>query len=183
MKKTTFLSLIALLFTVIFVASCKPDDPDDPNEEEVITKVSLTFTNAATGALASEAIYSDPDGAGGANPVRFDSIRLDSGKTYNVRIALYDESDAGNIKNITDEVQAEAAEHLFCYTPTGPNITVTKTDSDGSFPIGITTTWVVGNPATGTMRVELRHQPDSTKDGSCTPGATDVQVDFRVLVN
>jgi hypothetical protein len=183
MKKTSFLSLFALLLTVIFIASCKPDEPVDPNEEEVITKVTLTFTDVTTGAVVLEAIYADPDGAGGAGPVRFDSIRLDSAKTYNVRVALYDESDASNIKNVTTEVQAEAAEHLFCYTPTGANVVVTKTDSDGTFPIGITTSWAAGLPSTGTMRVELRHQPDGAKNGTCAPGSTDVQLDFVVIVN
>jgi len=183
MKKLSFLPIFALLLTVLFVASCKPDDPDDPNEEEVITKVTLTIADAGTGALVQTAVYSDPDGDGGAGPVRFDSLRLDSGKVYNVSIALYDESDGANIKNITDEVREEAAEHLFCYTASGAQVTVVKTDSDGTFPIGITSTWTAVSPSTGTMRVELRHQPNGAKDGTCTPGATDVQLDFVTIVN
>ncbi len=183
MKKSSFLSLFALLLTVIFASSCKPDEPVNPNEEEVITKVTLTIADATTGALVQTAVYSDPDGAGGAGAVRFDSLRLDSGKVYNVSIAMYDESDGGNIKNITDEVRAESVDHLFCYTATGVQVTVVKTDSDGTFPIGITTNWTAVSPSTGTMRVELRHQPDGTKNGTCTPGSTDVQLDFVVIVN
>lgn len=183
MKKTSIFGLFALLLLVVFVASCKPDDPVDPNEEELITKVQLTFTDSATGISVLDAVYSDPDGDGGNAPVRFDSIRLDSGKTYNVSIALYDESDANNVVNITDEVREESNDHLFCYTPTGIDVSILKTDSDGTFPIGITTRWSVGNPGTGTMRVELRHQPDGTKNGTCTPGSTDVQLDFQVIVD
>jgi hypothetical protein len=183
MKKYTAIGFFAVLLALLFVASCKPDEPVDPNEEELITKVQLTFTDSANGSNVLTALYSDPDGAGGAAATRFDSIRLDSGKVYNVSIALYDESDPLNVDNITTEVQAEAAEHLFCYTATGANITVTRTDSDGTFPIGITTKWRAGNPSTGTMRVELRHQPDGQKDGTCAPGATDVQLDFVAIVN
>lgn len=173
---------MAFAMAVLFVASCKPDDPVDPNEEELITKVQLTFTDSANASNTWQVIYTDPDGDGGNGPTRFDSIALDSGKTYNVAIALYDESDGGNIQNITDEVQEEAAEHLFCYTPTGPSVTITKTDTDGTFPIGITSKWRAAGPSTGTLRVELRHQPDGLKDGSCAPGATDVQVDFVMTV-
>jgi hypothetical protein len=179
MKKYSAISFFALLLALLFVASCKPDEPVDPNEEEVITKVQLTFADSANASNTFIALYSDADGAGGAAPTRFDSIRLDSGKTYNVSIALYDESDPSNIDNITTEVQAEANQHLFCYTATGANVTVTRTDSDGTFPIGITTKW---KASTGSMRVELRHQPDGQKDGTCTPGATDVQLDFVTRV-
>jgi hypothetical protein len=183
MKKTRLFYALAILGMMTFAASCKPDQPVDPNEEELITKVQLTFIDASNATNTFTAIYSDPDGDGGAAPVRFDSITLDSGKTYNVRVALYDESDPNNIGNITDEVQAEADQHLFCFTATGVNITVQKTDSDGTFPIGITSNWTAGGPGTGTMRVELRHQPDGQKDGTCTPGATDVQLDFPVVIN
>ncbi|MEY3442502.1 MAG: hypothetical protein RLZZ519_783 [Bacteroidota bacterium] len=183
MKKTVYLSAFALLLMTLLFAACKPDEPVDPNEEELITKVQLTFTDSATGAAVSQVIYSDPDGDGGNAAVRFDSIRVDSGKTYNVSIALYDESDAGNIVNVTDEVLAEAQDHLFCYTPSAADVSIMKTDSDGTFPIGVTTRWSVGNPGSGTVRVELRHQPDGTKDGTCTPGSTDVQLDFQIVVN
>ncbi len=183
MKKTVFLSAFAALFLALFFAACKPDEPVDPNEEELITKVQLTFTDSATGASVSEVVYSDPDGDGGNAAVRFDSIFLDSGKTYNASIALYDESDGGNVVNITTEVLEEANEHLFCYTPNGADVSIMKTDSDGTFPVGITTRWSVGNPGSGILRVELKHQPDGTKNGTCTPGSTDVQLDFQMEVN
>jgi hypothetical protein len=183
MKKTVFLSAFAALFLALFFAACKPDEPVDPNEEELITKVQLTFTDSATGASVSEVVYSDPDGDGGNAAVRFDSISLDSGMTYNVAISLFDESDGGNIVNITNEVLEEAQDHLFCYTPTNAYVSIVKTDSDGTFPVGITTRWSVGNPGAGTLRVELKHQPDGTKNGTCTPGSTDVQLDFQIRVN
>lgn len=182
MKKLLPFALLFLLWTVVATTGCKPDDPVDPNEEEVITKVQLTFTDSTNGSNTFDAIYSDPDGDGGNAPVRFDTIRLDSGTTYSMLISLYDESDPGNVVDITDEVEAEASEHLFCYTVSGVNVTVVRTDSDGTFPIGIRTNWRAAMPSTGSVRVELRHQPDGTKDGTCTPGATDVQLDFVLEV-
>lgn len=181
MKKFQSIASILPFLLVLILASCKPDNPVDPNEEEVITKVQLTFTDSATGSNTFMVTYSDPDGDGGSAPVQFDSIRLDSGGVYNVSIALYDESDAQNVVNITSEVLEESDQHLFCYTASGATVGVLKTDSDGTFPIGVTTRWTAGMPGVGSMRVELRHQPDG-KDGTCNPGATDVQLDFSLVI-
>lgn len=181
-KKREWLGIALLLMVLVAWSGCKPDDPDDPNEEEVITKVQLTLTNHATGAAAGTVIYSDPDGDGGSGPTQFDTIPLDSGVVYDVRVALFDESDPQNVDNITLEVEEEGVDHLFCYTASGASVTVVRTDSDGTFPIGITSQWTAGGPGTGTMRVELRHQP-GVKDGTCTPGATDVQIDFPLIIN
>ena len=182
MKKYRFLTVLALFGALQWFSSCKPDEPVDPNEEELITKAQLTCTDSATGAVAFNAVYSDPDGDGGNGPVEFDSIFLDSGKVYNVRITLLDESDSDNIVNITDEVLEEANQHLFCYTPAGVNVVIERTDSDGTFPIGITTKWRAGGPSTGAVTVELRHQPDGAKNGTCTPGSTDLLVNFQAAV-
>jgi hypothetical protein len=182
MKKHSFLILL-LGFIVLGAAACKdPEEPGDPNEEELITKVQLSFVEAGNPSNAFTVTYSDPDGDGGNNPVQFDSISLDSGKVYNVSIALFDESNPADIENITTEVQAEAAEHLFCYTSSGANVVVQRTDSDGTYEIGIQSTWTAGAASSGTMRIELKHQPDGQKNGSCNVGATDVQLDFTTVV-
>jgi hypothetical protein len=182
MRKTLIpYAVFALMMVGLVVSSCKPETPPDPNEEELITKIQLTFAEVGNVSNTFTAVYSDPDGDGGATPVRFDSITLDSGKVYNVNISLLDESDPQDIVDITAEVQEEATDHLFCYTSSGPDVTVVRTDSDGTYEIGIQTRWTVGAPSNGTVRVELRHQPN-VKDGSCSPGATDVQLDFVVNV-
>ena len=181
MKKTFNYFFLLAFALVIVMSGCKdPDTPVDPNEEELITKVVLQFTE--TSGAMRQVVYSDPDGDGGNNAVQFDTIRLDSGMTYQTRVFLYDESDVNDVENITDEVLEEAAEHLFCYTPSGANVGIITTDTDGTFPVGIETEWVANGPSSGTVRVELRHQPDGQKDGTCTPGATDVLLDFVTIV-
>lgn len=181
MKKLQKIALILPFISLLAFSSCKPKEPVDPNEEEVITKVQLTFTDSSNATNTFMATYSDPDGDGGGAPVQFDSIRLDSGRVYNVSIGLYDESDPQNVENITTEVLEESDQHLFCYTASGVAVSVLKTDSDGTFPIGQTTRWTAGAPSVGAMRVELRHQPDG-KDGTCNPGSTDVQLDFSLSI-
>ncbi|MFM2375657.1 MAG: hypothetical protein RLZZ165_754 [Bacteroidota bacterium] len=182
MKKYSLMFPLVLVVNWFCLTGCKPDKPVDPNEEELITKVVLTFTDSVTGALAKEVIYSDPDGDGGNGPVRFDSIVLDSGGVYDVRITLLDESDANDIHNISDEVRAEGDEHLFCYAASGVNVMIQLTDSDGNFPVGITSVWRALDVGTGTVSVELRHQPDGTKNGTCIPGSTDLKLGFHLSV-
>src|SRR5687768_11206811 len=94
-KAASLLPLMFMLAALLFT-SCKPDDPVDPNEEELITKVQLTFTDLSNSSNTFTAIFSDPDGPGGAGPTQFDTIRLDSGAVYAATIALYDESDPGH---------------------------------------------------------------------------------------
>lgn len=173
---------LSLLALVLFAGCKDPVDPIDPNEEELITKVQLSFSEVGNPSNAFTATYSDPDGDGGNNAVQFDTIRLDSGRVYNARIALYDESDPGNIENITNEVQAEADAHLFCYTVSGPSVSILRTDSDGTYEIGIATTWTASGIGTGTVLVELKHQPEGQKNGTCAPGATDVSLNFVLEV-
>lgn len=87
------------------------------------------------------------------------------------------------MENITQEVQAEADEHLFCYTPANVNLSIIRTDIEldygvgGTLEVGLATRWTTGNASIGTTQVVLKHQP-SVKDGACAPGDTDVELNF-----
>ena len=71
---------------------------------------------------------------------------------------------------------------MFCFSPTGTSATVIKTDLDAnSLPIGLQSKWRTTSTGLGTMQVELRHQP-GIKDGSCTPGDTDIDVVFQTKI-
>jgi hypothetical protein len=64
------------------------------------------------------------------------------------------------------------------------NLTVTITDHDTNtqqYPIGLETKFVTGAASTGWLRIVLRHQPN-TKDGTYTPGSTDLDVGFNVTI-
>jgi hypothetical protein len=70
-------------------------------------------------------------------------------------------------------------------TSTTPlNLTVTATDVDTNktpLPLGFKTTFKTGAASTGYLRVVLRHQPN-VKDGSFTPGSTDLDAGFTVSI-
>lgn len=176
-----FLSLL-IIGSVFFLQSCgKDDDPVFENEEELITDVILTLTpNGGTEQVTL--LFNDPDGEIGTTNPTIVGGTLQSGVTYTGEISLLNNS-GENSEDVTVEVKEEGEEHLFCYTPTGVGVTITRTDNDGAgLELGIGTSWVVGqNTGTGTVRVTLKHQP-GVKDGSCTPGDTDIEIDFPITI-
>jgi len=174
---------LALALTMTIVAGCKdPDTPPEENEEEVITNMVLRFVDSANTSTATTFAFADPDGDGGNAPT-IDDITLNAISTYTCTITLTNESDPNNIEDITAEVDEEKAENLFCFTPnTVTDRTTEYSDTDGTFPVGLTTTWRTGAASTGEITVSLKHQPDGLKDGTCDPGETDIEVLFNVTV-
>lgn len=174
-------SLFVLLIAVT-VTACKKDDdlvpvpPPVGNEPEVITTMTLTFMDSAGVQPTVTATFRDPDGDGGSGPDIHDTIRLVNGTTYNVSIELLNETETP-ADTITHEIEDEDDEHLFCFTASGADVTIIRTDSDGSFEVGLQSRWRVGAASTGTVQVELKHQP-GVKDGTCPPGETDIDVTY-----
>jgi hypothetical protein len=186
MKKTVKHVLPALLLAAIF-AGCKKDKdlvpvpPPVVNEGEVITTLTLMFVDSANTSDVRYATFRDPDGDGGAGPDIFDTIVLAPNKTWLTSIILLNET-ANPVDTISNEVLDEANDHLFCFGPSGVGITVTITDTDGnSLPLGLQSKWKTTGTATGTVEVELKHQP-GVKNGTCTPGETDIHVHFQAIV-
>ncbi len=165
------------LFTLTFMA-CTPDENKD-NEEEVISKVTLTMTDAA--GKATSFVWNDPDG-NGAQKATIDNINLAVNTTYTATIKL-ENATVSPAENITDEVQKESTAHIFVYTYDQANATFEITDKDtAGKPLGIATkvtTKIVGN---GKLRVVLKHLPTDKSNAQNPGGATDVDVEFPVLV-
>ncbi len=186
MKSKHSFSLLATLAFLLVLISCgkDKDDPETPpaivNEEELITTVTLEFTDPLGIYPDVSATFRDTDGPGGVEPSRFDTIYLVPSVLYNAHIVLLNES-VDPAENITDEVLEEASDHLFCYTPQGLDLEIVRTDTDGALEIGIQSTWQTGASGEGNVQVVLKHQP-GIKDGSCEPGETDVELDFRIIV-
>ena len=159
---------------------CEPGEDCHEHESELITSMKIAFTDSITGAAAFEYGFEDADGVGGNAP-SIDSIKLAPNTTYNASVRIYTTHE-GHSHEITSEIQAEDHEHLFCYTVTSAALDIQRTESDGAFPVGLLTRWRAGAAGSGTAKVVLRHQPDGQKDGSCTPGDTDLEVLFPVKI-
>jgi hypothetical protein len=173
--------LAALLLAAPLVFSaCKEEDPEPDEDNEQITTVTYVLTPTG-GGTAATVTWRDTDGSGGNAPV-IGTLNLRPNTTYTGAITLLDET-KNPAANITDEVRAEAHEHLLVYTPTPAGLlAITRTDRDNrNLEIGLATRLVTNAAGTGSLKVVLRHQPGS-KDGTATPGDTDVDVTFPVTV-
>lgn len=174
-------SILSLVMVMIFLSSCKKDDPTPVNEEEVITTLKVVLTPAG-GGIPVTLEFKDQDGDGSNPPVKTVSGPLSANKTYTGVITLLDESRAV-VKDITEEVDEEAEEHLFCFVVTGSNLTVTASDADSNgLPVGLSSSWITTSAGSTSVKITLRHQP-GTKTGLCPgTGETDVEVDFSLVV-
>jgi len=175
-----FLGLSSMLILLFFSCKKKNNTPPNPNEEELITTFMITLNDSAGVQPSVTAAYRDPDGDGGNNPVQWDSLRLKANTTYYATILLLDESKSP-VDTISQEVLAEGAEHLFCFTVSGVNTQIQRTDSDGTYEIGLQSKWTSGSVGSGNVRIVLKHQPE-VKNGSCDPGDTDVDLNFVLLL-
>ncbi|MCY7349290.1 MAG: hypothetical protein LH606_01305 [Cytophagaceae bacterium] len=177
--------LVLLLTAAVAVTSCKKNEEEPVEPNELITTVTLTFTEV--GMTTSRTVtWKDADGDGGAAPT-VGKLSLSPNKTYALSVAILDESKSP-ASNVGEEVAAEKDEHLIVYTPTPANLlTVTITDKDSrTLPVVLSATAVTTAAGTGKLQVVLRHQPPvggkDVKDGTPGPGSTDFDGTFEVEI-
>jgi hypothetical protein len=177
---------IALLCTVLVAAACKKDDkpvntpPPPANEEELITTFKITFTDPNGVNPEVTAVFRDIDGPGGNEPTAFDTIRLLPNTLYNGSIEFLNESVTPS-ESITEEIQEEAVDHLICFAIANVNTTIVRTDTDGTYEIGLLSNWTTGAASEGNVTITLRHQP-GVKNGQCEVGDSDIELNFRTIV-
>lgn len=197
--------MFKLVLPLSLLAACADvANPDEVNEEEVITTVALTFTPASGGA-AIEAAWADPENDG--SPV-IDDIVLSDADDYTLAVSFLNEIEDPP-EDITEEVDAESDQHQVFFTgtavespATGENTSAVisqaydDTDANG-FPIGLASSVATLSVGSGTLTVTLRHLPPENdtpvKTGTLAddvaaggieslPGETDAAVDFAVQV-
>jgi len=189
--------LYSLLSLVIFTA-CEDDDvvPEEEEEMEVITDVTLIFTSDAGAVVTASA--QDPDGEGVQELVVLDEIQLQAGTNYTLTFDIMNNLETPG-ESIGEEIAEEDDEHqiFFAWTegafsnPTGNgNIDnasdpVNYNDADGNGnPLGLNTSWTAGDPTTAaSFTVRLQHQPDvKTSTSGANDGDTDFELQFRLTI-
>jgi hypothetical protein len=173
--------IIAIPAMMLLFGACKKDvdNPDDDSAHGVITTFSIKFSQA--GVVKYEAIFDDPDGPGGANPIRFDEILLAPGQTYQASITLTNKL-ASPATDMTSVIKANGHQHLFVYIPSNlTGLTVTPTDTDRfGFPIGLETEFrTPPTNQTGVLQINLRHiAAGKTASSGPNSGSSDLSIEF-----
>ncbi|MBK7428101.1 MAG: type 1 periplasmic binding fold superfamily protein [Saprospiraceae bacterium] len=171
-----FLFLFIAVISLTLSACHKYHDQD---EEELITTVRLKFT-PATGPVLTYS-WQDLDGAGGNAPT-IPTINLAVNTVYSVELELLNESETP-ADNITEEIQAEAEEHLFVFNSTTSGLSILITDKDrNNNDLGLQSTWTTTNAVSGNVNIVLKHNPDKTATNPAVTGSTDIDVTFPVLI-
>lgn len=184
-------SISRVIFVVCFTSlfflfdSCKPkcekhpDDPECVGENELITSLYVIAIDSVSGLAVDTFRFVDADGNG--SPEVFDTIRLSANRTYRISLQFLNES-VSPAEFINPEIQEEKNDHFISFSTHNVNMGVTYIDFDTNvppLPLGLETWWVTGSAASGHIQIVLRHQP-GIKDGTATPGDTDVSVEFPI---
>ena len=187
--------------TGLCFASCSDDDvPPAENDEEVITDVTLTFTNSADPTDVVTALAQDPDGEGIEELEVKDAINLKPETTYTLTLQIENKLDANDPEDITEEIAEEDHEHQFFFSfsndafsnpagngniDTASDPLVYKDEDENGNPVGLSTTWTTSAAAlaAGTFTVRLLHQPDGLKTATSGVEVGDADFDLTFVLN
>jgi hypothetical protein len=192
------------------LGACIDDGGPNDDDNEIISRVELTFT-PETGAPLVFA-FDDPDGDGGVSGVA-ERIELAADTTYALSIR-FENGLADPPEDLTEEIEAEAEQHLVFVLGdvAGPASTVVPallthayadlesdygTNAIGEdLPVGLRNTVSTDAAGTGELRIILRHLPElngepqksgelpgAFADGDDLPGAVDVDVVFELVIS
>ena len=181
--------LFWILALGMLITSCGDDDPVIPNEEELITTVSLSFFDPVTMDPIDNAgaIFRDLDGDGGDAPV-IDDLTLDANIRYLMVLEFTNEIEEP-AEDITEEVIDEGDEHQVFFSVSAADLDVDYADADVlGQPLGVESFLSTGQASSGQLTIVLRHMPDKGADGvsdgdiTNAGGETDIEVTFNVEV-
>ncbi|AKD55423.1 hypothetical protein [Spirosoma radiotolerans] len=178
-------SILVLGLMSLLAGACKNDEqnvaPTDDNE--AITTATLALTNKTT---PTDIVTATIENLNTTADFSKATLTLKANTTYTGAISLLDKTKTPAL-DATEEIREKLNEHLFVYTPsTGLALTITLTDKDtnpapGPYPVGLTTEIKTGAAGSGKLKVVLRHQPN-VKNGTATPGSSDLDTDFNVVI-
>ena len=183
MKTIKILSLLAFIGITFMACSNDDDVPEEINEEETIT--TMTITLAPDGGGTSITLQSqDLDGDGPNAPDVTVSGSLTANTTYSGSVVFLNETESP-AEDITEEVEEEDEEHQVIYETSGNIASVSYDDEDGDGnPVGLEFTVITADAGDATMSATLRHEPKKPNDGTLADagGETDFTEIFSLTV-
>ena len=177
--------IIWIACVVLLAGACKKGEQDvaPTSDNEAITTATLTLTSKAN---AAEVVTATVDNLNTTADFSKATLNLKANTTYTGAVSLLDKTRTPAL-DATAEIREKLNEHLFVYTPAPASLlTITLTDKDtnpapGPYPVGLATEIKTGAAGSGSLKLVLRHQPN-TKNGTATPGTTDLDTNFPVVV-
>lgn len=182
-------SLWLVLAVSLLTGACKRevDNPAPTDDNEAITTATLTLTSQTT---PVQTVTATVENLNTTADVSRATLNLRANATYTGAVTLLDKTKTPTL-DVSAEVKQEANEHLFIYTFTPAvgspaSMTIAATDKDtnpapGPYPVGLATQVNTGAVGTGILKVILKHQPNA-KNGTTSPGTTDLDTDFNVII-
>ncbi|HNR07649.1 MAG TPA: type 1 periplasmic binding fold superfamily protein [Saprospiraceae bacterium] len=176
-----------LLISALIFSHCRLDDPQIPNEEELITTLRYTLT-PVNGGNSAVFTFQDYDGEGGEDPLISGGV-LTANTEYTGSLEILNEI-SFPLVDIGQEIQTEDTEHQFFLATSGgllANVEYADTDSNGH-PVGLITKLITRSVSSGNLTITLRHEPDKTAPGvskgdlSQAGGETDLEIVFDVQI-
>jgi hypothetical protein len=177
--------VIGLVCLILLAIGCNRDEQNvsPTGDNEAVTTATLILTNKA---VPTESITATIENLNATVDFTKATLNLRTNTTYTGEITLLNKSIMPTL-DATKEIRNLANEHLLVYIPTPARflaITPTAKDTNptpGPYPIGLITEIKTGTAGAGKLNVVLRHQPGS-KNGTPTPGTSDLDTNFPVVV-
>jgi len=180
MKRPIVICIGILLAVMAFLYSCKTDPPLPGNE--YITTLKIIATNQTDLSIDTFDYVNFNEAV--SNPPSFvDTVRLKANTVYSIRLKLLNEA-SNPLLDLSDSITGLADKHLMLYNidPASGMISAKINDKDSKgLPLGLMSTWRTSDTTSGFLRLILRHQPGN-KNGTATPGNTDFEADYPVVV-
>ncbi|MBI2794203.1 MAG: hypothetical protein HYX66_06085 [Ignavibacteria bacterium] len=173
-------------FPVLAVLVACSGQPSQPvfKEHEAITSVELTLVANQPPRDTTIVVWQDSDGSGEVVPDRADTIRLDSSKSYFVRVRVFNTS-VTPAKDLTTTIRQSEENHQFFYGLEPPSLaTVGVLDLDSRYkPVGLSFDLSAQTAGVGKFTALLSHWVDFMKKDGVSPGdTTDIRAEFPIEI-
>lgn len=178
---------LGLILGLLLVSSCRPEEPEVENEEELITTVIYTLTPTLNPGSSITLIYEDLDGDGEME-AEITGGTLDAAEVYTGVLTLSNEAESP-AEDITEEIMEEDAEHQFFFETDVPGLAISYEDEDGNgFPVGLSTRILPTLAGSGNLTIILKHEPEKDAEGvsdglvANSGGSTDINISIPITV-
>ncbi|MFZ9680420.1 MAG: hypothetical protein ACO3CL_03190 [Bacteroidia bacterium] len=179
--------LLGSMAYLLPLSSCRKDvnNPQPDSQHGSVTTLTLVLTDSSASPVRLDTFqFDDPDGAGGQQPARWDTLRLRASRIYHAQVLLTNKL-ANPPQDLTPLIRAQGTQHLLVYRGDTTLVRIRITDRDQlNLPLGLESLWESGIlPGSGVLEINMRHIAFGKNINSgMGSGHSDLQVPFRLEI-